>query len=85
MGVVFLLVLYIVSDRADPASECTAQQKGPAFEQQLPAPQRQTPREVDFTLDYKTRASPREGEDFFPFPRLPSLHSGPLLCLAGAG
>lgn len=85
MGVVFLLCLYIESDRADPASECAAQAKtGPTFEQQLPAPQRQTPREVDFILDYKTRASLCEGEDNFSS-CLWSLHSSPLLCLAGAG
>lgn len=66
MGVVFLLCLYIESDRADPASECAAQQRGDQpFEQQLPATQQQTPCEADFIPDYKIRASLCEGEDFF--------------------
>lgn len=84
MGVVFLLAPYIESDRADPASKCAAQHRGPTFEQQVPAPQQQTPCQADFSLDYKPGPLPVKVRTSL-FPRLRSLLSGPLLCLAGAG
>lgn len=85
MGGVFLLWLYIEADRADPASKCAAQHRGdqPLSDNVL-CHSDKTPCEVEVILDYRTRASLCEGEHFF-FACPSSLHSSPLLCLAGAG